>query len=615
MSSLFGSSQQQPATPNSTGNLSGQLRSLFGTTSSTITPSHDTFDQPSATSSQPRGFLFGTGSGGSLFSTPSVPNSTDAPSTTLAPFLPLVEKETNNPAQKNSYQSILFQDCYKRWSADELRLTDYNQGRRFGMTTGSTSTGNGLGGSTSGGLFGGGGLGSSTDIGGATSASASSSSTAPRTTGLFGSMPPRGQTQARGTGLFDTSPSTPAPTGLFGAVPQTGPTPATTSGCFGSDSTTSPSGLFGSVSPAGQTRAPAPGTSLFGTSATIPGSGSPSVGQTSQAGKTLTSGSGPNFLLRTRVTPEHTSPSTNATTTAAVTGENIGTPSQPAASGLPLHPPKPRVKKDDVEWLSERYFGTTPVAVRCGSDDKTYVFPKEVLTQNFEFFRNELQSNEDAADDDNDAPKGAPRVHLPDITAAAFARLVRWTQADESDREDAANPPDGDHTIDELLDEIVAASYLGLDSIDELETHICCLISTILLKDRRKLTAEHIKRTETHDAFKHVTNGGGVARVFRKAGVRPLFQMTMLASSMTPFMAAFVKPGHAQLGEWLAIVRHCRQLREDNAAYATSVMREVTEHLAKCGRGFDGRPVFLDPLDDDEMKGRRSLGFATEFTM
>ncbi|KAB5551103.1 hypothetical protein GE09DRAFT_1124903 [Coniochaeta sp. 2T2.1] len=353
------------------------------------------------------------------------------------------------------------------------------------MPTGSTSAGNGFGG-----------LGSSSSTGGATSSLVTSNGAAPRTTGLFGSTPPAGQTPARGTGLFDIGPSTPAPGGLFGGTPQTSSTPATTSGRIGTCSTTStsPSGLFGSVSPAGQTGASAPGIDLFRTRVTSPSPGLPSIGQESQ---TLAN--------------------------ATATDGNVGSPSQPATSSLPLHPPKSRVKKDDVEWLSERYFGTIPVAVRCGSDDKTYVFPKEVLTQNFEFFRNELQNVDDANDDDDDAaPKGAPGVNLPDITAAAFARLLRWTQADESDREDAANPPDGDHTIDELLDEIVAASYLGLDSIDELETHICCLISTILLKDRRKLTAEHILRTETHDAFRHVTNGGGVAKVFRKAGVRPL---------------------------------------------------------------------------------------------
>ncbi len=51
-------------------------------------------------------------------------------------FQPFVEKESATSNAQNSFQNILFQDPYKKWSAEELRLADYAQGRRFGGTSG-----------------------------------------------------------------------------------------------------------------------------------------------------------------------------------------------------------------------------------------------------------------------------------------------------------------------------------------------------------------------------------------------------------------------------------------------------------------------------------------------
>ncbi|GAB1312056.1 hypothetical protein MFIFM68171_02266 [Madurella fahalii] len=54
----------------------------------------------------------------------------DPPSTASVAFTPATEKEAYNPSQINSFQNILFMDAYKRWSSEELRLADYNQGRK-----------------------------------------------------------------------------------------------------------------------------------------------------------------------------------------------------------------------------------------------------------------------------------------------------------------------------------------------------------------------------------------------------------------------------------------------------------------------------------------------------
>lgn len=59
----------------------------------------------------------------------------DPPGTASTPFNAFTEKETNTNIT-NSFQNILFQDPYKKWSAEELRLVDYAQGRRHGNATG-----------------------------------------------------------------------------------------------------------------------------------------------------------------------------------------------------------------------------------------------------------------------------------------------------------------------------------------------------------------------------------------------------------------------------------------------------------------------------------------------
>ncbi|ETS87298.1 hypothetical protein PFICI_01126 [Pestalotiopsis fici W106-1] len=62
----------------------------------------------------------------------------DAPGTATTAFSPTLEKESIAGLAQNSYQSILFQEPYKKWSAEELRLADYAQNRRFGSGFGPT---------------------------------------------------------------------------------------------------------------------------------------------------------------------------------------------------------------------------------------------------------------------------------------------------------------------------------------------------------------------------------------------------------------------------------------------------------------------------------------------
>lgn len=159
----------------------------------------------------------------------------EPPGTAILPFAPFVEKEPNSTAQ-NSFQNILFQEPYKKFSAEELRMADYAQGRQYGN---GPSGGGGAFGTTSG--FGGGGFGNNTTqntgFGGTNTGG-----------GLFGNT----QNAAGTTTGFGTS----ANTGGFGAGTTGGglfgQKPAATGGSlFGNSTTTAQpaqtGGLFGST--------------------------------------------------------------------------------------------------------------------------------------------------------------------------------------------------------------------------------------------------------------------------------------------------------------------------------------------------------------------------------
>ncbi|KAH7020923.1 nuclear protein 96-domain-containing protein [Microdochium trichocladiopsis] len=259
-----------------------------------------------ATTGTTGGGLFGSGTGtsttggfGGFGSTNNAPASTalgavgDPPGTAaITNFQPFVEKDSATSSAQNSFQNILFVDPYKKWSAEELRLVDYAQNRRYGGTggggafgsttfgggfgataqqpaatsgfgtTNTTSTGGGLFGSTpaasSGGLFGQ----SNTGTTGTTGGFGASSGTG----GLFGSKPAAttGGLFGGGTTATQSQPSG----GLFGSNPGTsfGSTNTATGG-FGATNTTG-GGLFGG----GATQQPKPG-GLFGASTTTPATG------------------------------------------------------------------------------------------------------------------------------------------------------------------------------------------------------------------------------------------------------------------------------------------------------------------------------------------------------
>ncbi|KAH7383192.1 nuclear protein 96-domain-containing protein [Pyrenochaeta sp. MPI-SDFR-AT-0127] len=162
--------------------------------------------------------------------------------TANTPFQAFTEKDGANTNATQQYQTITFQQPYQNYSLEELRVADYNQGRRygnqngqagaFGQSTGfggfgsnnaTASTGFGATANTGGSLFGGGATNTASGFG-------------QNTGSAFGTN------NTSGGGLFGQNK--PATGGLFGS--NTNTTSGTTGGLFGGGSTTNTTGGFGS---------------------------------------------------------------------------------------------------------------------------------------------------------------------------------------------------------------------------------------------------------------------------------------------------------------------------------------------------------------------------------
>ncbi|KAL5630196.1 hypothetical protein BROUX41_000068 [Berkeleyomyces rouxiae] len=219
----FGSNNNNTTTNTSSGFGSTSGNSLFGASKPATTGT-------GFGSSTPSGGLFGntgtsasTGFGAVANST--IGNAGDPPGTNTIPFQAYQEKEGTS-STLNSFQNILFQDAYKKWSSDELRLVDYAQGRRFGNASG-------------GGAFGVNAFGSGT-----TSAFGNNNTTQPS---AFGSSISGG-----GGGMFGNNNSnTTAGTNTTGFGTNNNTTSAfggTSGGMFGAKTNTTGGGLFGGAS-------------------------------------------------------------------------------------------------------------------------------------------------------------------------------------------------------------------------------------------------------------------------------------------------------------------------------------------------------------------------------
>ncbi|KAL1969492.1 hypothetical protein VTN77DRAFT_8930 [Rasamsonia byssochlamydoides] len=219
------------------------------------------FGSTTGTSGFGTGGGFGSTTGSSGFGTAFGGGVPPCEGTGGTPYNPVNEKDPGT-STTSSYQSITYMQPYQKYSFEELRLGDYNQGRRFGNASGQAgafgtsafgSTGFGQQTTTSG-------FGTTGGFGSGTSAPSAFGQT--QTTGGFGtgtatSNPLFGGNKT-GTSLFGGTSTTSQPS-LFGGTTSTsggfGNTGGTTFGSggslFGNTNTQQNKGLFGSTTGTG----------------------------------------------------------------------------------------------------------------------------------------------------------------------------------------------------------------------------------------------------------------------------------------------------------------------------------------------------------------------------
>lgn len=186
-------------------------------------------------------------------------------------------------------------------------------------------------------------------------------------------------------------------------------------------------------------------------------------------------------------------------------------------------------------------------------------------------------------------------MHLKEIKAGAFSHMIQYL----SNHDDHAYS-NCDSSIDMLLEAIVTADYLGMDSPygDFLffEADIIGFLRTRLLGDHRKVKNKHLQLVETHSAFA----SGRVWTVLAQAGVRPYLQQYMLDPIFMQKKIAPQCPGDIlpQPDEWLRTIKHHRKLRDRNERYALKVMEQVSNTLRQ-GRVNQHQNKNLAMLDWD----------------
>ncbi|XWW98559.1 hypothetical protein V2A60_006559 [Cordyceps javanica] len=229
--SAFGSFGNNNANTNSAfgGNNNATSGGLFGANKPTgfgaSTTGNSLFGGGGSNTTTTGGFGASSGFGGN-----NALASGDPPGTAVTPFQAFTEKEGSSTTS-NAFQNICFQDPYKKWSAEELRLVDYVQGRKHGNASGS------------------GAFGVSSGFGGGFGATNNNN----QTTSAFGT---NNANTTTGSGLFGNNNNNTANTGgAFGS----GGTSA-----FGASNTTTGGGLFGNANK------PATGGGLFGSAGAQP---------------------------------------------------------------------------------------------------------------------------------------------------------------------------------------------------------------------------------------------------------------------------------------------------------------------------------------------------------
>ncbi|KAH8905198.1 hypothetical protein BR93DRAFT_999352 [Coniochaeta sp. PMI_546] len=247
-------------------------------------------------------------------------------------------------------------------------------------------------------------------------------------------------------------------------------------------------------------------------------------------------------------------------------------------------------------WLLNRYGGSSAVTVSFQTNDSKYIFPREVLVNCFSYFKRTLVMGM------NQAVLSGGQGHclnLPKISSESFALLLRHAQ--DPTPETFADCND----IDQLLQVLIAGSYLGYMDFYRILRLISGRLAVELLVDRRKLTSAHLDLVTLHNTSSiSSTWGRNIWTTLAKAGVRPFVQefFADLEETSAAVTGNGPRPGHRDLEQWRLIVRHCRQLRRENTKYAVEVRELVAKmlrnrRLAKSLVGTEAAQSSVDYVD------------------
>ncbi|KAB5580196.1 hypothetical protein GE09DRAFT_1279171 [Coniochaeta sp. 2T2.1] len=253
-------------------------------------------------------------------------------------------------------------------------------------------------------------------------------------------------------------------------------------------------------------------------------------------------------------------------------------------------------------WLTSHYGGTSVITLTFQDTDRKYFLAREILVKNFEYFEGALRTN-------GDQPvfrEGLTRCfNFQDISTHTFSFILRWSSF-EYMLVSRSRPK-----VDGLLEALMAADYLGFKVMKQFTNFISARLAVELLLNRRKLTSAHLDLVARHNTSPNRWTNV-VWEIFVKAGVRPFVQdffADLDESSIRRWKEDEVPgvgpaPGHGDIEQWKDIVRHCRQLREENDKYALQVGKAVVQMLKEerlrgvhnTGTGTEGGLVYVDPL-------------------
>lgn len=248
------------------------------------------------------------------------------------------------------------------------------------------------------------------------------------------------------------------------------------------------------------------------------------------------------------------------------------------------------------------------MTVRFQTDPETYSFSKRVLTNEIDYFKSALRECDGQA---LFLEGQSSDFHLKGVSAASFGTCLRWTISPPG----TSFYPDGfDYStttwnVDQFLQPIVAASYLGMDSrrLQQFARDTAQELRRMLLfHSRSKLQSKHIDRVLTHPAFGHSEVKQPILDVFVDAAIRPTFEQYILDQDLKTlwwrvehdplenFWLVMTQVDPAECNEnidrgdrvtflrtWAETVRHYMSLTSENPHYAAAVFKEVSKHTAK----------------------------------